>query len=1080
MQIITKEQKFKTTAEKEEIKFEVDTLNPAIMIKIVSDMYPNPRQTLLTEYVQNALDSHGQAGCPETPVEIQLPSELEPNYIVRDRGIGMTEKDIKDTFKYVFRSTKNTDPDQLGGFGIGKLVFGAYSGIMYLDLFDGENVQNFLVRLKDGFAGCQEQYISASKEQKGVQVTVPVFTKDIDYFREVAVFQYGFLRTQPKIIGEEAFFDEFNEWTAKNLLVETKDGLSRLYNNRTNDLPEFIGSHTHHPQALIGGLPFKIDFGTLLQNTSTKRDKDALEILQDRFFTIEFGPNDVDIVPSRDNLKYNMKTCRAVLHRMCQLMDRVYEYIEKEMENIEELPELWRKALDFKQQGLINTAHVKQLEWDGHSGAVHDYGELLNNTDANYGMYKAFTAPSSKVTVGRSRKEYQQDPENHDTEYLWDGNSCEVLLDAERYLYDAVKVLRMNRRNIYSYRMNGDHIVLCDDIRSSLNILTLGAGSMGCPLGDHREHKDVTVIVAGGDMGKGDADKRITYELNQNEKDYNVSRTMVLHLNDNYTFKDFVERLVGLKIGIPEHVFVDAAKLDKPQAGVRVTRDGNSSVSSPSDTSFSDNTMFVFNKQGHSPSNAFNKTFWDPASKETLKDLSKDDSVELVYVRAKSYKPQPHNADVDTKLEIPSKRCMEDTWLGPKLINSAVFRGLLLRLEHISPKKQIVLIGVKPKVDMTKFPNIKHLQKFCEDTYAGHLKTIPKTVPTYLTEACIVENAVIGMFKGMHKKFSDNEKELTKMVPSYKKLNKLFGSVIKLFNQKHSTNTNRAGKICNSLDALSELSERALKPDHKKLVKSYSDVSKLDDSLKSPFEDITIQDELGLNYWSSPGDENVQIPNVLVNALYRSLTEHTKGFSNRQDFSDWMAEFGKGLDSALDIDEIFGLVQDCWQEAGSPMQSALPFFEKEFPDIGESLKKCFNQVSGDARYLSDYKAMFDVDGFTDFIPNVGSKRGDKMFGFMVLCFLATHLWIMNSNTRNRNTIMRRPLQSKGLQGAMHVASAVNTAYVIMPTSHGWDKTSALIYKWISLLMLQGVEKVASIKGLDKTTISIICDINRLS
>lgn len=1077
MQITTKEQKFKTTAEKEEIKFEVDTLNPAIMIKIVSDMYPNPRQTLLTEYVQNALDSHSEAGCPERPVEIQLPTELEPNYIVRDYGIGMTEKDITDTFRYVFRSTKNTEEDKLGGFGIGKLVFGAYSGIMYLDLFDGENVQNYLVRLKDGFAGCQEQYTAPSKEPKGVQVTVPVFTKDINYFRDVAVFQYGFLGTQPKILGEEGFFDEFNEWRTNKLLVETDDSKNRLFNCKVEYLPPFIGNHTRHALALIGGLPFKIDMGTLSQNTSTKRDQDAIDILQDRFFTLEFGPNDVDIVPSRDNLKYNMKTCRAVLHRMCELMDRVYAYIEKEMENIETLPELWETAVTFRRQGLINTAHVKKLEWDGHSGAVLAYGKLLDDMDRASGMHKAFTAPTSKVATQHSRKAYQDDPDNVDLDFVWDPSHCKVLHDIEQYLYDAVKVLRMNRRSAYSYKSINDNVVGCDDLRTALILLTLGVGDR-CPLGDPKHYDDIHVFIADKDMGKGDADRRVSYELSENSYDYNPSRTMVVYLNDGYSYKDFVDYLLGLKMRIPKEVFTDISTLDKPPAGVRIARSGSNG---PSDTSFADNTMFTFNISGNSPSGAFNKSFWDPASKEKMEDYAENDSVELVYVRVKSYRPQSHDSNKDTKLEIPSKRCVKPDWFEPYISTSMDFRRLLRHVKEAkTTEKTVVIIGVKPKVNMSKFPDINHLQKYCEDMYAEHLKVIPKTPPPYLNEDCIVENAVTNIFKRMHEKFSEKEDEVCKMTPKYKELNKMFGKAIKAFKpKKRNTNTERVEKIFASLEALNCVGPDTLISDHGKLVQSYTKVSQLDESLKTSLDDTTIQNLLQLSYWASPGDEQVAIPNVLMNGLYDSLNRHTTRFKNRKAFVEWADSFGKDLEPEIDLDEVFELLNKGWQDAYESPSSALPFLKEEFPDLEIKVRNCLKEVSIDQTFFTTYQNSLDKNGFNKFaVDDAGTKPGTQMYGFSVLCFLAMHLWVMSSNRDNRGSLLLR-LYGDGLYGAMQSMSVIESAQRGRTDAYGWDKTSLLVYKWNTLLMLQGLEKVAAIKGIDKTTVSVIADIDRL-
>ena len=88
------------------------------MFQILTDkIYKDPISSLVRELISNAHDSHVQAGTLSTPIDIHVPSELEPVFSVRDYGVSMSEEDIKTVYTVFFRSSKNDNDDQVGGFG---------------------------------------------------------------------------------------------------------------------------------------------------------------------------------------------------------------------------------------------------------------------------------------------------------------------------------------------------------------------------------------------------------------------------------------------------------------------------------------------------------------------------------------------------------------------------------------------------------------------------------------------------------------------------------------------------------------------------------------------------------------------------------------------------------------------------------------------------------------------------------------------------------------------------------------------------------------------------------------------------
>jgi DNA topoisomerase VI subunit B len=89
-------------------------------------IYSNIPLAVCREYVCNARDAHREAGKPERPIEITLPTMLEPTYKVRDFGKSISPENMVDIFIQYGASTKRTTNKLTGGFGIGCKVFLLY------------------------------------------------------------------------------------------------------------------------------------------------------------------------------------------------------------------------------------------------------------------------------------------------------------------------------------------------------------------------------------------------------------------------------------------------------------------------------------------------------------------------------------------------------------------------------------------------------------------------------------------------------------------------------------------------------------------------------------------------------------------------------------------------------------------------------------------------------------------------------------------------------------------------------------------------------------------------------------------
>ena len=116
--------------------FDISVGNTVYLIRVLrSTLYKDKPRAVLREYGTNAWDEHQDAGCPERPISVQLPTELSPVLRIRDYGRGLPwelpqvegeplRPDIVHVYSKFGASTKRGSNNQAGSLGIGCLLEG--------------------------------------------------------------------------------------------------------------------------------------------------------------------------------------------------------------------------------------------------------------------------------------------------------------------------------------------------------------------------------------------------------------------------------------------------------------------------------------------------------------------------------------------------------------------------------------------------------------------------------------------------------------------------------------------------------------------------------------------------------------------------------------------------------------------------------------------------------------------------------------------------------------------------------------------------------------------------------------------
>jgi len=232
---------------------------------------------------------------PDRAIKIQLPTKLEPTFIVRDFGVGMDEIRIKTIFTSFGASTKNADNSQTGGFGIG-----AKSPLAYTDSFNIKTYINgqywlyVIAKTKEGGIGINLLGSGETTEENGTEVQIPVNSQDTERFVESACRCTMFWKVQPifNLCEETLYKVQDGTEIASNLRVFTEENLSGLFNNKII--------------VLVDGIPYEIDDKTTRDIEAFRKIKDLLRWRNHVVITLNTG--DIDLLQTRESIDDTEKT----------------------------------------------------------------------------------------------------------------------------------------------------------------------------------------------------------------------------------------------------------------------------------------------------------------------------------------------------------------------------------------------------------------------------------------------------------------------------------------------------------------------------------------------------------------------------------------------------------------------------------------------------------------------------------------------------------------------------------------------------------------------------------------------------
>jgi len=313
--------------------------------------YSDKETAVLREYATNAADAHVEAGTPDKPIQISLPSRFNLELKVRDFGPSLDEQEIKDIFAFYGESTKRNTNNQTGMLGIGSKSAFAYGDNFVINAYIDGKRTTYNAFIDDSKVGCIAKLSTElTDEANGLEIVIPVKSQDVDDFRNKAKDVFEHFRTPVLIGGKDS--REFFSYQEDEIAYE---GKGWAWSSNRDKYKKAV--------AVMGNIGYPIDAGLL------KDLGDSLSDFTCGNLTLECPIGELEISASREGLQYSDYTIKNLTNKITLAAKEMAKKLEA---SFDECDSLWQaKVLShevFDYYGSLHSAKrvlKKNINWKG-------------------------------------------------------------------------------------------------------------------------------------------------------------------------------------------------------------------------------------------------------------------------------------------------------------------------------------------------------------------------------------------------------------------------------------------------------------------------------------------------------------------------------------------------------------------------------------------------------------------------------------------------------------------------------------------------------------------------------------------
>lgn len=299
----------------ESAEFGISMNDTAHIMSILRDqLYSDKILAVLREYGSNAWDAHRDAGKPELPIKVTLPTATDPTLSIRDFGLGLSPDGVFRIFTQYGASTKRNSDNSVGMLGIGSKSGFAYSDSFTVVSFYGGSKRTYVAVLDPSEKGLINLlHEEPCGEETGVEISIAVRPEDLRGFEHTAKTLFKYFVPRPDINTELPKLPPA-QTTLKHGVIYERDG----------------GYYERQWVAVMGCVSYNINLDQLRGIDATPEGGVA-SFLGDISGALYFNIGEVQVSASREELKYSSETKLALVKKFNELIE---EYVKKALDEI--------------------------------------------------------------------------------------------------------------------------------------------------------------------------------------------------------------------------------------------------------------------------------------------------------------------------------------------------------------------------------------------------------------------------------------------------------------------------------------------------------------------------------------------------------------------------------------------------------------------------------------------------------------------------------------------------------------------------------------------------------------------------
>ena len=297
--------------------------------ELLSDtLYSNKILAIIRELSCNAWDAHIEANNTDTPIEIYCPNEAFPNFLIEDYGTGLSKEDVINMYTTYFESSKDHTNEYAGCFGLGSKTPFSYAKTFeiksyfnnkcysFLAFVDNENIPNI------SFIGETD-----TDRHNGMSINIPVDENDFSLFKSELMGFFSKTDIKFKIMNitnhsfkENEILNTEDESYSENHLSHLKNG--GFYSNHT--LFDILYNHTCYKISYndVESYLNSLDDDYVYKKFNLVKDyfKRVFKNIYFDDLLIKFPTGSLDVVISREKIKFTPRTCECILSFIAKII----------------------------------------------------------------------------------------------------------------------------------------------------------------------------------------------------------------------------------------------------------------------------------------------------------------------------------------------------------------------------------------------------------------------------------------------------------------------------------------------------------------------------------------------------------------------------------------------------------------------------------------------------------------------------------------------------------------------------------------------------------------------------------------